>query len=95
MRSQDTPIEKLKNIGPKSAEWLREIGVLTRGDLERNGAILTYKILQHRYKGINILMLYSLYGALHDKHWNGLSPEEKSDLQAAAKEDIDISFGGV
>ena len=88
-----TPIEKLKNIGPKSAAWLREIGVLTLADLEQNGPVLTYKILQHRFKGINILMLYGLYGALYNKHWNGLSPDEKTMLQTAAKEQLDISFG--
>ena len=88
----DIPIEKLKNIGPKSAKWLREAGFETLADLEKAGPVLTYKILQHRVKGINLLMLYAIYGALHDKHWNSLSPEEKETLKSAAEEPMDIIF---
>ena len=91
--SPDTPVEQFKNIGPKSAGWLREIGIETYADLENAGYLLTYKMLKHRYKGISIVMLYALYGTLNDKHWNELSPEEKAMLKEAAKTPIDISFG--
>lgn len=31
------PIEKMKNLGPKSGQWLREVGITTIGELERIG----------------------------------------------------------
>ena len=87
------PVEKLKNIGPKSAQWMREIGLETRADLEEMGVVMAYHIMRHRIKGINVLMLYALEGALTDTHWNALPPARKAALQAASKEDITITFG--
>ena len=31
--------DKLRNVGPKSAAWLRQVGVRTQGDLEALGAV--------------------------------------------------------
>ncbi len=87
----DTPIEDVKNIGPKSAEMLRSIEIDTYAALEQAGPVLVYKILQHRFKGINLLMLYALYGAVHNRHWNSLSPQEKETLKAAADEPVQIT----
>ncbi|MEM8484645.1 MAG: TfoX/Sxy family DNA transformation protein [Bacteroidota bacterium] len=87
----DTPIEVLKNLGPKSAEMLRSIDIDTFAALEKAGPVLVYKILQHRFKGVNLLMLYALYGAVHNKHWNSLSPAEKETLKAAASGPLQIS----
>lgn len=92
MLSPETPVEQLLNIGPKSANWLKEVGISTLADLQKAGAVLAYKILQHRFKGINILMLYGLYGALNNRHWNSLSREEKDTLKSAAAEAVQISF---
>ena len=91
MPAPDTPVEELINIGPKSALWLREIGIESYADLEKAGPVLTYKILQHRFKGINILMLYALYATTLDRHWNALTPDEKEMLKKAAREPLDIS----
>lgn len=93
MVSLETPVDQLKNIGPKSAEWLHEIGIVTLRDLQKAGAVLSYKMLQHRFKGINVLMLYGLYGALNNRHWNSLSPTEKDALKREAEEAVHISFG--
>lgn len=88
----DKPVEKLKNIGPQSAGWLRDVGIETEGDLIEAGAVMAYKILQHRFKGVNLLMLYALEGALQNRHYNSFSPEEKEVLKKAASESLDISF---
>lgn len=93
MVAPDTPVEELKNIGPKSAKWLREIGIATYADLERTGAVMTFKIMKHRRNGITMVMLYALYATLQGRHWNSLSPEEKEMLKKAAAEPLDIAFG--
>ena len=79
------PVESLKNLGPASTRWLKEIDIHTREDLEGLGPVMRYKILKHRFPGVNLLMLYALYGALHDVHWNSLSPETKAALRREAE----------
>ena len=34
--------EKIRNVGPKSAAWLRQVGVRTLDDLRRVGVVETY-----------------------------------------------------
>ena len=82
----------MKNLGPKSTEWLQDIGVHTVKDIEELGVVMTYKILKHRFPGVNRVMLYALYGALHDIHWNSITPEVKEELNRAADED-DLEIG--
>ena len=83
-------IGRLKNLGPKSVKQLNEIGVFTRDDLERIGIVMAYKVLKHHNPSVSILMLYALYGAMHDVHWNSLSPERKTRLRASAEGHLEI-----
>ena len=39
-------VEDLKNIGPRSAEWLRAVGISTRADLQRAGAVVAFQLVQ-------------------------------------------------
>lgn len=93
MPAPDTPIEKLKNLGPASTVWLREAGFATLADLERAGPVLAYKIVKHRRPAeVNRLLLYALYGALHDVHWNALPRAVKKSLSAEADGDLEVRF---
>lgn len=74
---------------------LNEIGIFTRGDLENTGITMAYKILQHRFPNVNILFLYSMYGALSDCHWNHLPPGVKETLRKAAATPLDIIPGSL
>ena len=85
-------VENLKNIGPKSAAWLQDIGIHTRDDLEAMGAVMAYKILKHQRPGqVTILLLYALDGALSGKHWNALGPERKEALKRAADTRLNVA----
>ncbi|GAB5521682.1 MAG: hypothetical protein RhofKO_39330 [Rhodothermales bacterium] len=86
----DQSIGEMKNLGPKMAAWLAEAQIYTRGDLERIGAVMAYKILQHHHPKVSILALYSMYAALEDRHWNSLSLEEKARLKAEADDTLDV-----
>ena len=84
-------VETLKNIGPTSAEWLREVGVTTRAKLEDLGPVMVYKMIKHRRPGVNMLLLYALQGAVMDLHWNALPPDVKARLRRDAEEPFSVS----
>lgn len=71
---------KLTNIGPKSAAWLRQVGIRTIEDVRENGAMGAYlKVKRAGFKpGLNVL--YALVGAIESRPMNSLSAEEKAAL---------------
>lgn len=87
-------VENLKNIGPKSAVWLRDIGVHTRADLQEMGVVVAWSILKHqRPKQVNALLLYALEGALTDRHWNAIDLERKATLKQAVDGQLEVGVG--
>ena len=87
MTDQDTG--KLRNVGGKSAAWLRQVGIRTREDLESVGAIAAFiKVKKAGFKP-SLNLLYALAGALEDCHWQQLGSERREQLQAelAAQEE--------
>jgi len=81
----DVPIENLRNLGPTSAAWLREIGVHTRADLERLGPALAYRLVQQRQSpntNTSVNLLWAMAAALSDRDWRELSDAEKTKLRA-------------
>ncbi|MBI5667485.1 MAG: TfoX/Sxy family protein [Chloroflexi bacterium] len=80
-------LSELRNIGPKSAEWLREVGIVTLDDLEELGAVEAYQRVKHRFpERVSLNMLYGLQAALLNIHWTELPPDMKADLKAQAEE---------
>ena len=90
-----TLVSQLKNLGPRSAEWLADVGVHTRSDLEAIGAAMAYRMVRHCHLGrANAMLLYALHGALADRHWNSYSPEERAALRADADAPLEVRPGG-
>ena len=80
---------KLLNMGPKSAAWLRQVGVRTMGDLRTHGAVGAFwKVKKAGFKP-SLNLLYALAGAEKGCHWTALSADEKNRLvtEASALED--------
>ena len=75
----------LKNIGPVSMEWLRAVGIVSREDLERLGAVEAYRLVKAHGFNASLNLLYALEAALQDIHWTALSPQAKAKLKTAAK----------
>jgi DNA transformation protein len=74
--------DKLRNIGGKSAAWLRQVGIRTREDLEKHGAIGAFiKVKKAGFKP-SLNLLYALAGALEDAHWQQLGTERRERLLA-------------
>lgn len=78
-----TPL-KLRNIGPKSAAWLRQVGLRTEEDLRAIGALEAFvKVKRAGFKP-SLNLLYALEGALLDCHWQEIPAERRSELLVAA-----------
>jgi DNA transformation protein len=77
--------EKLRNIGPKSAAWLRQVGLRTRADLEAAGALEAFMRVKRAGFKPSLNLLYALEGALLDCHWQEVSESRRSELVQAAE----------
>ena len=72
----------MKNIGPKSGQWLAEIGIYTINDLRKAGSITTYKILKDMYpKKVSLNLLWGLEAAIRDVDWRELTEADKEELK--------------
>jgi DNA transformation protein and related proteins len=73
--------EKLRNIGPKSAAWLRQVGLRTQQDLAAAGAVGAFlKVKRAGFKP-SLNLLYSLEGALTGCHWQELPEARRTQLR--------------
>ncbi|MGO1541968.1 MAG: TfoX/Sxy family protein [Luteimonas sp.] len=77
--------EKLRNIGPKSAAWLRQVGLRTREDLEAAGPLDAYMRVRRAGFRPSLNLLYALEGALRDIHWQEVPDERRRELVEAAE----------
>ena len=60
-----TPM-KLRNIGPKSAAWLRQVGLHTPEELAEAGPIEAFMRVKRAGFKPSLNLLYALEGALRD-----------------------------
>lgn len=75
---------KMRNIGPKSAAWLRQVGLRTIEDLSAVGTVEAYmRVKRAGFKpGLNLL--YAIEGALLDCHWQDVPSDRRHELILAA-----------
>ena len=72
----------MKNIGPKSRQWLAEIGIYTIQDLKKAGSVTAYKILKELYpKEVSLNLLCGLEAAIRDIDWRELTEIDKVELK--------------
>jgi DNA transformation protein len=76
----------LKNLGPTIIKRLGGVGIHSRAELERVGAAPAYRLMAAQAAPHRLAVcyyLYSLEGALHGRHWDDFSDEEKAKLRLA------------
>ncbi|HJT98731.1 MAG TPA: TfoX/Sxy family protein [Rhodanobacteraceae bacterium] len=71
---------KIRNVGPKSAAWLRQVGVRSTEDLARVGPVEAFLKVKRAGFRPSLNLLYSMAGALADCHWADLPEERKQEL---------------
>src|SRR5688572_18609635 len=73
-------LQTLRGLGPKSSYQLKTIGVHTKDDLIKLGAIPAYLKLKQHYTTISLNFLYALVGAIEDKHWREIAATRREEL---------------
>jgi hypothetical protein len=73
---------KIRNVGPKSAAWLRQVGVRSVEDLARVGPAEAFLKIKRAGFRPSLNLLYSMAGALADCHWADLPDARKQELLA-------------
>lgn len=77
----------MKNLGPKSSEWLASIGVFTIDDVVKIGVVETYKQVKAAYpEKVSLNMLYGLQAAVMNINWKDLPVDIKEDLKIQVEE---------
>ena len=76
-------VDKLPNLGPKSAVWLNNIGIHTRAELHAVGPITAMIRLERAGHTSSLNMLYALVGALDGVHWQEIAHTRKGELVLA------------
>jgi len=72
----------MRNIGPKSSEWLASVGVHTLDDVAKLGVVESYKRVKAAYpEKVSLNLLYGLQAALLDLPWNELPSDIKEELK--------------
>ena len=73
-------VSKIRNVGPKSAAWLRQVGVRTTEDLARVGVVEAFLKVKRAGFRPSLNLLYSMAGALADCHWNDVPEAQRQEL---------------
>jgi len=77
----------MKNLGPKSREWLASIGIHSLDDVAKLGVVETYKRVKAAYtEKVTLNMLWGLQAALLEIPWNELPQDIKDQLRKEAEE---------
>lgn len=76
---------QLRNIGPKSAAWLRQVGLRTEEDLRAAGAIDAFMRVKRAGFRPSLNLLYALEGALQDCHWQEVTEARRREMVAAVE----------
>jgi DNA transformation protein and related proteins len=82
-----SPIESLPNLGPKSAQWLRDAGITTIAELERLGPVVAYRLVKQSQTKASLNLLWGIAAGLEGKDWRELTEETKARLRTEADED--------
>jgi hypothetical protein len=80
---------KIRNVGPKSAAWLRQVGIKTDEEVRAIGALEAFMKVKRAGFKPSLNLLYALEGAVLDCHWTALTIERKNELvqEVNARED--------
>ncbi len=74
------PIDKLPNLGPKSAAWLAAVGIGDVAALRRLGVAEAIRRLLAGGIKPSLNLAYALHAGLDGRHWQDLQADERSAL---------------
>jgi len=77
----DLPLAGLKNLGPKSVQWLGEIQVKTLAQLDELGSVAVYKKLKALGYPVTLNLVWAIEAALRGIDWRELPETDKEHLR--------------
>ena len=80
------PIENLRNLGPASGAWLREVGITTISELARLGPALAFRLVKKNQPKASLNLVWAMAAGLLDRDWRELSEGEKVKLRREVEE---------
>ena len=83
----ELPIESLRNLGPKSGQWLRDAGITTIAELDRLGPVVAYRLVKQRQPKASLNLLWAMAAGLKRKDWRELTEATKKRLRKEAEGD--------
>ena len=75
----------MRNIGPKSSAWLRQVGIKTPEALAEAGTLEAFMRVKRAGFKPSLNLLYALEGALCDCHWQEVPDARRVELVDAAE----------
>ena len=82
----DIRIESLRNLGPRSGQWLREAGINTIPELERLGPVVAYRLVKQRQPKASLNLLWAMATGLQGIDWRVLSEATKKRFRQKAED---------
>lgn len=76
-------VEQLRDmagLGPVTAAWLEQIGIHCPAELRAADPFAVYAQLRAAVKGVNVLALYALIGAIENRHWQDIKRERRMEI---------------
>ena len=84
--ANSTPVIKLRNIGPTSAQMLSDAGLVDAEDLRVLGPVLCYLAVQQAGYRPSLNLLWAIEGALTERAWNAIPEVRKASLLIELRE---------
>ncbi len=74
--------ETLIDIGPKSRQCLNEIGIFTKTELEKTGAVTAFVRMKKECRAMkpSLNLLYAMVAIIEDVHWKEIAKHKKGQL---------------
>ena len=76
-------LAKLANLGPKSAQFLRNAGITSHEQLKQLGSVKAYSMVKQVEPSASLNLLWALEGALSGLHWREVAKEHRTSLLLA------------
>jgi DNA transformation protein and related proteins len=80
------PLSGLPNLGPKSQEILRSVGITSIEALRQAGAVAAYVRAKRSGANVSLNLLWALHGALTGLHWRVVAREHRTSLLLALEQ---------
>lgn len=80
VKAQQTELEKLAGLGPKSSAMLRQIGIHTAAELFAADPYRLYLQLKQVFPSTSLNMLYAIMGAQENRHWQTIKQERRLEI---------------